>query len=385
VLAYSDSAAFSGAEEFFCRLLGDLSRRSSLELSLAAPPRNTELVRTMERAVGGATRRIAVPSQPIPLGAIHLYDPRRAATVRRALASCPADVVLLNLPSAEYGATPLAAGPPSAPTVGLLHIHQDLDDLGFRLGWLRSRLARRAIRRLDYACLLSPWACAEAERAWTFTRTALEIVPVPRPAVEVTAQTEARRSLSLPDGPLVGIAGRISTRQKGHDTFVQAARLLAAHDVRIHFAVAGDGPDDRRVRALVSRFGLQARFSFLGRVRPIDPFLSAVDALAIPSRFEGMPFIALEALETATPGVATAIDGLRQLWPREWQVSVDDPHGLARSLREVLSRPRSEHSARLAAARAAARAWTADDLGNAFEPILQRAAASSGTKGVVGA
>jgi glycosyltransferase involved in cell wall biosynthesis len=369
ILAYSDSRVYSGAEIVFARVLEDLARRERLEVRLAVAAENEALRDAARNCVEDI---ILVPAQGTRLSAFHLYDPRRRVALRRVLAKPEYDVLLINLPSAEYGAAPLLAdGHAAAVTIGILHIHQRLSTLGFRLGRLRERLARAALRQLDCLCALSEWARAEAVGAWLAPHATSAVMPMPTPRVRSVERSEARRSLGLPEGPIVGIAGRISLGQKGHDVLVDAASLLAGRDSDLRFAVAGSGPDERALRAAIDRRRLADRFHLLSTVNPIDVFLSAIDVLVIPSRFEGLPLIALEALWQGTPGVASAVDGLAQLWPRAWQVAPGDANALAERLLTVLDTPTEEAAQAISAARARAQRRVSDDVGPFFEDLIR--------------
>ena len=368
VLVYADSRIYGGAEAYFCRLVGALARSPRLELSAAAPEEASAVAAGLGEAVGSPPA--PVPGQGTRLSAIHMYDPRRLVAVRRLLASIPHDVLLVNLPSAEYGATPLLASRDRKPAVGVLHIHQGFAEVGFRLGRIRTALARPAMRRLDAVCVLSAWAGDFARRFWLHRDAEIVVVPMTVPHVERVDRAAARRRLGLPDGPVVGIAGRITMKQKGHDTLVRALPRLAEHVPDVSVAVAGDGPDEGKLRALVDDAGLPGRIRMLGSVRPIDDFLGAVDVLAMPSRFEGIPLLALEAVAVDRPTVVSSVDGLRQLWPVEWQVPVDDDAALASALATVLVSPPEERDHLLAEARRRTETLTSDDFAAPVEQLL---------------
>lgn len=370
VLAYSDSLYFSGAEAIFCGVVEALARRSWCAVSCAAPRENHVLVEEITRACGSAP--VPVPGQCGSAAAFFLYDPLRQSRIRRVLEEHRWDVLLVNLPSAEYGSTPLLLDLGGCgKTVGLMHIHHRLGEVGFRLGAMREWLSRRAIRRLDGLCVVSPWARDLAESFWVDPAvTQVHVIRTPRPRVGRLPKEVARARLGLPlTQRVVGIAGRISFRQKGHDTFLEAADLLVRRGVEVRFAVAGEGRDRQILEDAIGSRGLVSSFHLLGSVRPIDAFLSAVDVLAIPSRFEGVPLIALEALQAGTPAVATAIDGLRQFWPTEWQVAPDDARGLADALQRLIASPSASMGAMVGAAERAESLVT-DDPGADFERAL---------------
>lgn len=371
VLAYADSRIFSGAESFFCRLVADLSASSTLAVTCAAPSTNEELVAALAEASRSHTRPLDVPDQPLRLAALHLYDARRREAVRRLADRAQWDVLLMNLPTAEYGSTPLASGLSTcSKTMGVLHIHQRFSEFGFRLGRMRERLAQRVLRRVDFLCFTSPSAEPTVRRFWAGERTRIRFVQSPAPRVGRVSREAARRQLRLAEGPLVGMAGRITMKHKGHDLLVEAAAHLVRTQPNVRFAVAGAGSDEGALREMLAARGLDSRFSFLGPVKPIDDFLAAVDVLAMPSRFEAMPLVALEAIQCGTPGVATSVDGLRELWPREWQVPADDPAAFAAALSSLLTEDAASLRRVVATARERMGAYVTDDLGGVFEPLI---------------
>ena len=347
-----------------------------MAVTSAAPHSNESLTDTLSAATGRTP--LDVPAQPLRGAAGHLYDPRRRRRVSRVLAAGEWDVMLVNLPSAELGTTPLwARRPERPPALGLLHIAGSFRELGFRCGGARERLARRLVRRAEGVCVLSDSAARTFARVWGGgSGPAARVVRLPRPHVERVPRGDARESLGLPRAaPLIGIAGRISFKQKGQDTFARAAGLVLEREPRLHFAVAGDGQDRERLRRLVEELGVAERFHLLGRVGDMGAFLSAIDAFAIPSRFEGLPLVALEALAAGVPGIASDIDGLRDVWPAPWLVPVGAPDALAAALADLLAAPEGERKRLLAAGRENAEARTTDDLAAEFEPLLGELAA----------
>ena len=365
VLAYADSRLFSGAEAVHCELVRGLKASAAIELRCAAPLSNRTLAERLREIAGEDP--IDVPSQRPSAAAFDLYSPRRRAAVDRALSGVDFDVLLVNLPSAEYGATPLAAHSLHAKSIGVLHVPGSPRSLGFRLGGARERLAKHALRRLDAVCVLTESAADDFRALWNGNGSTVGLVRLPKPTLERVDRVAARAELGLPDGTVVGIAGRVSFKQKGQDTFVAAAELLLAERPELRFAVAGDGRDLDRLRHLIQERDLSAGFHLLGRVDPIERFLSAVDAIAIPSTFEGLPLIALEALTLGVPGVAISVDGLRDVWPVAWQVEHGDPSALARGLARVLDAPPEERAAAIEEGRRLMDANTSDDPARALE------------------
>lgn len=96
-------------------------------------------------------------------------------------------------------------------------------------------------------------------------------------------------------------AGRL-TRQKGFDRLIDAFARLPGDS---HLTILGEGPDAEALRARVAAAGLAERVALRGFEDTPWRDYAGADAFLLPSRWEGMPNAALEALACGTPVVAT--------------------------------------------------------------------------------
>lgn len=78
----------------------------------------------------------------------------------------------------------------------------------------------------------------------------------------------------------------------------ELARLRPQKDFR--FVVAGDGPEAEALRRRAEPTGL---FTLLGMVDDVAPLLAGADVVVVPSKAEGIPLIALEAMAVGRPVV----------------------------------------------------------------------------------
>ena len=79
--------------------------------------------------------------------------------------------------------------------------------------------------------------------------------------------------------------------------------------------IAGDGPEESRLRERAERLDLLTRVHFLGAVAQSElcSYYNAADVLVLASSREGMPNVVLEALACGTPVLATPVGGVPEL------------------------------------------------------------------------
>lgn len=146
----------------------------------------------------------------------------------------------------------------------------------------------------------------------------------------------ARARVGLPeDAFIVAIIGRVALAHKGHDVLLHAVASIRERIPRVMILIVGDGPDDAILERLIDHLGLR---DLTVRIPWLDePALaySAADIVAIPSRYEGLPLVAMEAMAHRRPVVASDIDGLREVVPAEWRVPPENVAALADAIVNV--------------------------------------------------
>ncbi|KAG8150849.1 glycosyltransferase family 4 protein [Burkholderia catarinensis] len=122
----------------------------------------------------------------------------------------------------------------------------------------------------------------------------------------------ARAALGLAENTfVVGFVGRFD-HQKGVDRLVRVARLLdRRYGNRLQVVAIGSG-DFGRAAGDEAR-DLPMNLHVAGRVDDARRYFSAFDLLALPSRYEGFPYVCLEAVAAHVPMVATQVSGATEL------------------------------------------------------------------------
>ena len=108
----------------------------------------------------------------------------------------------------------------------------------------------------------------------------------------------ARRNLGLTRPTLLSVG--LLIERKGHHRTIEAMRLLPEFDLLI----AGEGPDRKRLEALIARLGLADRVRLLGARphRELPSLYSAADAMVLASSREGWANVLLELDGVQHPG-----------------------------------------------------------------------------------
>jgi glycosyltransferase involved in cell wall biosynthesis len=121
------------------------------------------------------------------------------------------------------------------------------------------------------------------------------------------ARRRARVALGLGPGPVAVCVGRLCW-QKGQDLLLAAWQraLAAAPDARL--VLVGDGPDRTGLIA-----GAPPRVLFAGPAEDPRPWYAAADVVVLPSRWEGMALVQLEAMASARCVIATDVGGAREV------------------------------------------------------------------------
>lgn len=115
------------------------------------------------------------------------------------------------------------------------------------------------------------------------------------------------------DGPpILGFAGRFE-HQKGIDVLVDSLERVSADGPPFRVAIHGAG----RLGALVASSSTRwpDRVSVGPPIPDLRSRLASFDAILMPSRFEGMPLLAIESLCTGVPVLATKAPGLVEVMP----------------------------------------------------------------------
>lgn len=291
VLFVLPSFAAGGAERVMLTLLSRLDRArfepALLTLSEEGPLRGMVPDDIDARCVDSARLRAALPS------------------LRRAITEARPDLVLSTMAYLNFAILMLG---PSGPRYFVREANMP-DHTARQIGSvLLARLFYRLAYRRAAAVLCNARPMADALAKWGVDREKLVMMSNP---VDVDAlRADARIDAAPAPGRRFVAAGRLIA-QKGFDRLIDWFVEMPLED---RLSILGDGPLRAALQAQIRTRGLEGRVVLAGfDARPADRIAGA-DAVLLPSRWEGMPNVALEALALGAPVIAhSEAGGVRDL------------------------------------------------------------------------
>lgn len=187
--------------------------------------------------------------------------------------------------------------------------------------------------------VLTPSRATAAEVRRDYQIDEIEVLPNVTGGLEVAPAAPDGESRAERGGSYLFV-GRLRIR-KGVEILLQA---LARLEDGSELLIVGDGEHGAYLRRLVDRLDLGGRVRFAGRrsAAEVRALLADSTALVVPSIYEGMPLVVLEAMEAGVPVIASAVSGIPEVvvdGVTGWLVPPEDVESLSRALAEALADP----------------------------------------------
>jgi len=124
-------------------------------------------------------------------------------------------------------------------------------------------------------------------------------------------QVRAEFALS-PHQVVIGTVARLAP-QKGLPNLLQAFTSIARNFRQARLLIVGEGPERKRLEAIIREAGLQDSVILAGFRRDYDRILQGFDIFALPSLWEGLPMSLMAAMASGKAAVASAVAGIPEL------------------------------------------------------------------------
>ncbi len=155
-------------------------------------------------------------------------------------------------------------------------------------------------------------ACSEAVAAYM-----RRVYRITKPITVIKYGIALNRFASIPPlNPVLSemrilMLGRL-VPQKGFDIGLRALALIKQYPWRLK--IVGQGPLRGELQTLVDELGLSERVTFVPPTHQVPELFEQSDVLLMPSRWEGLGIVAMEAMAAGRLVVANQVDGLAELF-----------------------------------------------------------------------
>jgi glycosyltransferase involved in cell wall biosynthesis len=204
------------------------------------------------------------------------------------------------------------------------------------------------------------------------------------PPVAIPDRTGVRAALGVPSDTLIALTVARFYPQKGHRYLAEAIPAVIARVPQLHFVWVGEGAEESALRQQLAARGVDRHVTFAGQRSDVPALLAAADVFVLPSLYEGLPLVALEAMGVGSPIVGTRVCGTEEVVDDGVTgrlVEAEDAAALAKALIEVLLRPdlrlRWGNAGRRRFAEQFTAARMARQMAGVYEEVLHEKAAQS--------
>lgn len=237
------------------------------------------------------------------------FDPRIYGRVHRALRQIHPDIVHTHVHVLRYLLPELLLRYRDV-TIHTVHNLAEWEVEG-RAQWLQKIAFKAGVKPVSVAHEVS----RSLERRYGVRES--EVIPncIPVSAFQPSAQTRAqwRSQEGIAPEDVVYTCVALLRRQKNHERLLRAFAAGPGKNPRAKLLLAGGGPLEEPLRALVANQELQESVRFLGLRKDVPALLMASDIFVLSSDYEGNPLAMMEAMAAGLPVVSTSVGGVPEL------------------------------------------------------------------------
>lgn len=152
------------------------------------------------------------------------------------------------------------------------------------------------------------FACSNIAGEWLFGKECSGLVIIPNAidikqyAFDTSIRESIRNDLGINGKIVLGHIGRFAM-QKNHNFLLDIFHEVHLKEPNSILLLAGDGELFNDIKKKVSTLGLDDSVKFLGRCSKTSDLYQAFDLFLLPSLFEGLPVVAVEAQASGLPCV----------------------------------------------------------------------------------
>ncbi|MFV7531589.1 glycosyltransferase family 4 protein [Enterobacter mori] len=342
ILFINESPIYGGHEEMFLRHLREISKSNYLYITLIVNDRNKRLI--------DEVNSLAEKKESIDLKLIKhhfLGLPLRPITnilclkdlywlLKKIKFIKPSKIVLIQGTIEIGGLSLFAARCAGKYTSTYLPITKKSQDIGVKFGGVRDFINKHFYYRLPHEIItISEFNKLELINNFAIEESKIRVVKnfIDAPSDIFSKKNQKKNNILL-------IIGRIDLNQKRQDLFLDYfvnSELSSFFEVHI----IGDGNDEAS-QAIRDKFRGKHNIVFCGWMssNEVGQRLAQSRAVIIPSKFEGVPLVMIEAVKSGKVVIASNVDGMKEYLPKEWLFDVDEMSDALRVISYLKENPK---------------------------------------------
>ena len=171
----------------------------------------------------------------------------------------------------------------------------------------KKNLLKQALRPFSKVFATDYMCCSELAGRWLFGNKEYDkgniyllnnAIDLDKFKYDEKIRSEKRKKLNISDDTLViGHVGRF-VEQKNHRFLIDIFNEIHKQNSNSILLLAGQGPLMEEIKSKVESLGLEKFVIFLGQRNDIDELYQAFDVFCLPSLYEGLPVVGVEAQAT---------------------------------------------------------------------------------------
>lgn len=186
----------------------------------------------------------------------------------------------------------------------ILHSHASgVDGNHRRIKRIIHKLCRRFLKYVgtDYV------SCSDLAAEWMFPNVRHSDVVIIKNGIDLEKfrfneqiRVSERQNLIMTDELLIGHVGRFCY-QKNHEYLIAIMKEIKKRGIKAKLLLVGEGPDKEKIRFRVADNKLEEYVIFYGISDRVFELYQAMDIFLLPSHFEGLPIVGVEAQASGLP------------------------------------------------------------------------------------
>lgn len=199
-----------------------------------------------------------------------------------------------------------AAGIP----IRIIHAHNSGNQQGIEHKMsLFHRLSEKFSRKNLHKYATHYFACSKVAGDWMFDGREYRVVQnginTNKYRFNKENRDKCRKMLGICNEELIGCIGRLSPQKNPLFTVEIASKIIEKNpSAKVVMIGGGELFDD--VNKIIKKKGLERKVILTGAVDNVNEWMSAIDCLLMPSLFEGLPFVLIEAQAAGLPCIVSS-------------------------------------------------------------------------------